>query len=519
MSKRISVKLTKEERGYYSNLFEIANNNNINNRVEGKDGAQFFKKSGLSKEVLKNIWLMAAQTNLSWLERDEFYVGLRLIALTQNNMPADEKSIVYNNPLPPLPKFDLKSETKPEQPSKSDFNQDPTMNPDNKLSNNNDPTNIKVLNEGKIELDDLTEKMLKFLKIFESYKDSNNLINSNTALKAFESLNMNKFNLSRLVEVVQINPNQTGFIRPQFIIVMTLLTIGIDSKNNDIISEIYSKLFQLRFTLIELAKYYVEKREIIEMFKEILELIFFCEKKYNEIIQNTKQNFNQQDNQANNNINSNFNHQQAQNTNNHMNYGGVNIQQSVIIPEINNNFVEIKTIDENKQLFNANEKLVPNNNTTTSNYNNINYPDTTKQNMMDNNNFKQKELIPNSNIYNFLENDINKHKENLDTVSNSIANNVEKEILSKQNEIKYLQNFLFSSNEQLVDLKNVLEAIQKQNSDLDNNILNLRNEIIKLENKKKEIIKNISKEVNLTQKKQAEVHYLESKTIIILKKN
>ena len=40
----------------------------------------FFKRSGLSTDVLKNIWLIAARTSNEYLTRDEFYVALRLIA-------------------------------------------------------------------------------------------------------------------------------------------------------------------------------------------------------------------------------------------------------------------------------------------------------------------------------------------------------------------------------------------------------------------------------------------------------
>lgn len=127
-SGRINVKLTREEKGYYANLFDMASKEGTN-KVEGKEGAAFLKKSGLPREVLKNIWMIAAQTNLSWLERDEFYIALRLIALTQNNMPADAKSIIYNEPLPPLPKFDLKNKVEPTPPQ--------IVQSDNQLNQNN----------------------------------------------------------------------------------------------------------------------------------------------------------------------------------------------------------------------------------------------------------------------------------------------------------------------------------------------------------------------------------------------
>jgi chaperonin cofactor prefoldin len=47
------------------------------------------------------------------LERDEFYIALRLIALAQNGYEVSEESIRLNHPLPPLPKFDLKSSNNP----------------------------------------------------------------------------------------------------------------------------------------------------------------------------------------------------------------------------------------------------------------------------------------------------------------------------------------------------------------------------------------------------------------------
>lgn len=532
MSKRISVKLTKEERGYYSNLFEIATNNNVNNRVEGKDGAQFFKKSGLSKDVLKNIWLMAAQTNLSWLERDEFYVALRLIALTQSNMPADEKSIVYNNPLPPLPKFDLKSEnTKPDQSTKTsvDLTQDTTtVNTNNvNVEKSNQPVNYN-----NTEYDELTTKMLKFLKIFDSYKDpNNNLININTAYKAFESLNSNKLVVTKSVELIQVNPNQPGLMRSQFIIVMTLLTIGLDSKNNDIISEICNKLLQLKFTIIELAKYYTDRKEVIELFKEIVDVISFFEKRYNEMIQiNNSQLINSQPNHnhnQNSNIIPNPNLVPNQMNNSQVQYGGINTQQSVIIPndynnvnqkvrvneEINNNpypdnnYNIVQNIsDAQKQTNFMSQIAVGTNNTVNSSVEL--FP---KSNIEYSNNPKSQNINNNLNNYNILEPEVNKHRDGLDMVSSMVANNIEKDISNKQSEIKFLQTFLSSSNDQLGDLKKILEVIQKQNFSLDNQISDLRNEIKMVEQHKKDVIQNLNKGAVLSQNKQAEVLYLQSK--------
>jgi epidermal growth factor receptor substrate 15 len=79
-----------------------------NNKAEGKETAGFLRKSGLPKDVLRTIWIMAAKTDPSYLEKDEFYVALRLIALAQNNMEVSEESIRNNHPLPPLPSFSLR---------------------------------------------------------------------------------------------------------------------------------------------------------------------------------------------------------------------------------------------------------------------------------------------------------------------------------------------------------------------------------------------------------------------------
>ena len=107
---RLLLRMTPEERGYFSSLLEMADKN-MTGKVEGKTGANFLKKSGLPTDVLKKIWFIAAQTDCSYLERDEFYIALRLVALAQNNMECSAESIRINHPLPPLPKFDLKSET------------------------------------------------------------------------------------------------------------------------------------------------------------------------------------------------------------------------------------------------------------------------------------------------------------------------------------------------------------------------------------------------------------------------
>ena len=106
LHKKLIVKLTEEEKIYYNNLFLQLYKCNIG-KIEAIDAARFIVKSGLSKEILKNIWLISSSTIDidDFLEKDEFFVMLRLIALAQNNLPYNVESIEKNSPLPPLPIF------------------------------------------------------------------------------------------------------------------------------------------------------------------------------------------------------------------------------------------------------------------------------------------------------------------------------------------------------------------------------------------------------------------------------
>ena len=105
--KRLKVNLTEDEEIYYYNLFESLDIKN-SGKLDSKEAASFMKKSGLSRNILKTIWLIASQKSISYIEREEFYVALRLIALAQNNLPYDTENIEKNSPIPPLPSFKYK---------------------------------------------------------------------------------------------------------------------------------------------------------------------------------------------------------------------------------------------------------------------------------------------------------------------------------------------------------------------------------------------------------------------------
>lgn len=74
------------------------------NQVKGKDAVNFFKRSGVPVSTLKEIWVIAS-TNGEYLDKEEFYVALRLIAYAQNNIPVTADSILQKK-TSPLPKFE-----------------------------------------------------------------------------------------------------------------------------------------------------------------------------------------------------------------------------------------------------------------------------------------------------------------------------------------------------------------------------------------------------------------------------
>ena len=100
----LRIKLSDQERGYYSNIFAQVNPE-LKNEVSSQTIVPFLMTSGLEVNALKEVWQIAAGTSNSFLVREEFYVALRLVALLQSSQPANANSIINNVPAP-LPRFD-----------------------------------------------------------------------------------------------------------------------------------------------------------------------------------------------------------------------------------------------------------------------------------------------------------------------------------------------------------------------------------------------------------------------------
>eukprot|EP00826_Nyctotherus_ovalis_P024450 TRINITY_DN18911_c0_g1_i1.p1 TRINITY_DN18911_c0_g1~~TRINITY_DN18911_c0_g1_i1.p1 ORF type:complete len:261 (-),score=42.48 TRINITY_DN18911_c0_g1_i1:16-798(-) len=101
---KLRVSLTPSERGHYSNLFDMAFPRG-STEIDGPTAAAFLSRSGLSKETLRTIWSIAAQSNQRALNKEEFYVALRLVGLAQGGKEVSEEAI-RTNANAGLPRFE-----------------------------------------------------------------------------------------------------------------------------------------------------------------------------------------------------------------------------------------------------------------------------------------------------------------------------------------------------------------------------------------------------------------------------
>jgi hypothetical protein len=187
-TKKLYVKLTQDEQNMFSKIYKYLDPQN-KGRIDGKPAADFMKRSNLDKFTLKNIWLIAAQTNNKFLEREELFVALRLIALAQNNMTVSELSIEKNYPIPPLPK--LKN---------------------NSINNNNINNNINNDNKNQNNLYEISEKEKMIYKnIFDNNKENNTeKIKAHNAILIWKENNASDESIKIVARI--INPLETkGF--------------------------------------------------------------------------------------------------------------------------------------------------------------------------------------------------------------------------------------------------------------------------------------------------------------------
>lgn len=107
--RQLRVQLANREHGMFKSLMSQVDPSG-SERIEGGDAVPFLKKSGLDQQLLKQIWDIATPNGESFLDRQRFYIVLRLVALAQAGKPVSEDSIV-NNVEAPLPNFGFSLES------------------------------------------------------------------------------------------------------------------------------------------------------------------------------------------------------------------------------------------------------------------------------------------------------------------------------------------------------------------------------------------------------------------------
>ena len=333
--KRLYVKLTQEEKGYYSNLFQLVDSQGMG-KIKNKDAANFMKKSGLNRNILKNIFLIAQPKSKQYLERDEFYVALRLIALAQNNMPFNEQAIILNKPLPPLPNFNLKK----------DFFAD---------------------GDSSFELKD--DEKVKYKRIFDINKDGNyDNISTKKAIQMWRSIGVNDNVIQKVADVLK--PNETrGFLNLREFQVATHLInlserheiptqlpeslkkyLGRDSINNNIL--------KLNFENDLVNKNPNNNQQLAIHYGPNI----FSNNNFNNFSNNfNNKNFNDNNFNNNNFNNNNFNNNNFNNNNfNNNNFNNNNFNQDLVVKNQNSNSIDIlyqKNELLNNKINNARNKL------------------------------------------------------------------------------------------------------------------------------------------------------------------
>jgi hypothetical protein len=104
------IRLSLKERTAYPALLARADPSNTS-RVEGKAAVEFFRRSALPFDTLKEVWTLAAAGE-GFLDRERFFVAMRLIALAQHGHPVTNESLL-NVPEVDLPQFDQIAGTVP----------------------------------------------------------------------------------------------------------------------------------------------------------------------------------------------------------------------------------------------------------------------------------------------------------------------------------------------------------------------------------------------------------------------
>ena len=193
LNNRLTLQMTNDERNLFSKLFQFVDREN-KGRLSAQEGANFLKKSGLPKETLKQIYIIAAQTSTQFLDRDDFYIALRLVALAQNNLPFTKNSIIINNPIPPLPVFNLQQ-------------------------NENDVDIEQVFKMEEMDKD-------KYKMLFDKNKEFHDKMSFGKSYQMWKSLNIHDTVIHKILTIIQPLQDKNFLNLKEFQVILHLIIKG-----------------------------------------------------------------------------------------------------------------------------------------------------------------------------------------------------------------------------------------------------------------------------------------------------
>ena len=442
-NQRKNFKLTNEESVLYNNYYSQLDKQN-SGKINAKEAADFMKTSNLQKSVLKTIWLIASQTDDHFLLKSEFFVACRLIALAQNNMPYTAQNIEMNNPIPPLPKFDIKIE----------------QNQNNQI----------------FEISDKEKNF--FTKIFEQQKENNSeRIKAHNAIVIWKNNNADD-NAIRIVANILKPLENKGFLNlKEFIVACHLINI---SKNINLPQKLPDNLLQFLGRNNNFNNVNVSSASNYPIFRTDSSGTFGSD--FSKINQNSSNNFSSNDdniqktlkraeelNQKNENLN-----QQINNAKNKINVllkeiDSLENEQEKIKNELNSIIQECKNLRNNNNNFPPSNNM--NNNMSNNMNNNFNYISQSipekMQNMNNNtNNNMNNDMNNNMNNNNNFSLQNKKSEENINSNLEHLGNETSN---AESGKIEEMDNFNFNNEDNKDGFNNNINNENDVNNNMENN--------------------------------------------------
>ena len=103
-NKKVYIVLNQAEKKYFTKIFDLLDYEKTG-KIISKSAIHFIRDSGLKDNIIKEILILASLKDQNKIDKNEFFIILRLIALAQNNIPFNIYSLQRNTPVPPLPIF------------------------------------------------------------------------------------------------------------------------------------------------------------------------------------------------------------------------------------------------------------------------------------------------------------------------------------------------------------------------------------------------------------------------------